>query len=230
MRLMEDGPVPGEMRTTSSRPTERSFCEGTVILARPSTPPRNCSWARTTTSYWSSPALKVEAVWPATRVLSACSISITLTPRSAARGRSISRRTSGLPLRSVVSVSTRPGLSLILASSAWEYSVSFRRSGPWMRLNRSEEHTSELQSPCNLVCRLLVDNIDLGHAVHLHRHAFARIDLRRLHINGQQLEREDSHLFVHRPNEPAAAFDDFYPDITRGAIGIYYLSFAAGND
>src|SRR5256885_8069372 len=26
-------------------------------------------------------------------------------------------------------------------------------SGPW----RSEEHTSELQSPCNLVCRLLLE-------------------------------------------------------------------------
>src|SRR5256885_11486463 len=26
------------------------------------------------------------------------------------------------------------------------------------RLFRSEEHTSELQSPCNLVCRLLLDN------------------------------------------------------------------------
>src|SRR5688500_19973732 len=25
------------------------------------------------------------------------------------------------------------------------------------RLKRSEEHTSELQSPCNLVCRLLLD-------------------------------------------------------------------------
>src|SRR2546426_4640656 len=27
-----------------------------------------------------------------------------------------------------------------------------------MRINRSEEHTSELQSPCNLVCRLLLEN------------------------------------------------------------------------
>src|SRR5256885_11893500 len=27
-----------------------------------------------------------------------------------------------------------------------------------MRLARSEEHTSELQSPCNLVCRLLLEN------------------------------------------------------------------------
>src|SRR2546426_7983038 len=26
-----------------------------------------------------------------------------------------------------------------------------------LRLNRSEEHTSELQSPCNLVCRLLLE-------------------------------------------------------------------------
>src|ERR1039457_6773741 len=26
-----------------------------------------------------------------------------------------------------------------------------------MLLNRSEEHTSELQSPCNLVCRLLLE-------------------------------------------------------------------------
>src|SRR2546426_5027145 len=29
-------------------------------------------------------------------------------------------------------------------------------SGPWA-VGRSEEHTSELQSPCNLVCRLLLE-------------------------------------------------------------------------
>src|SRR2546426_6820838 len=27
----------------------------------------------------------------------------------------------------------------------------------WRGLHRSEEHTSELQSPCNLVCRLLLE-------------------------------------------------------------------------
>src|SRR2546426_4456261 len=27
----------------------------------------------------------------------------------------------------------------------------------WRRRRRSEEHTSELQSPCNLVCRLLLE-------------------------------------------------------------------------
>src|SRR5256885_3806741 len=30
-------------------------------------------------------------------------------------------------------------------------------SGPAAQLGRSEEHTSELQSPCNLVCRLLLE-------------------------------------------------------------------------
>src|ERR1039457_7395452 len=34
------------------------------------------------------------------------------------------------------------------------YSDITSRSPP---LNRSEEHTSELQSPCNLVCRLLLE-------------------------------------------------------------------------
>src|SRR5256885_9345231 len=29
--------------------------------------------------------------------------------------------------------------------------------GEVLRLDRSEEHTSELQSPCNLVCRLLLE-------------------------------------------------------------------------
>src|SRR5256885_3229988 len=32
-----------------------------------------------------------------------------------------------------------------------------RRRGIWQRWFRSEEHTSELQSPCNLVCRLLLE-------------------------------------------------------------------------
>src|SRR5256885_9170560 len=32
-----------------------------------------------------------------------------------------------------------------------------RRRELWDLLGRSEEHTSELQSPCNLVCRLLLE-------------------------------------------------------------------------
>src|ERR1039457_5024629 len=34
-----------------------------------------------------------------------------------------------------------------------DFGVSFRLPPHW----RSEEHTSELQSPCNLVCRLLLE-------------------------------------------------------------------------
>src|SRR5256885_4908799 len=43
----------------------------------------------------------------------------------------------------------RPSLQFI--SAGHEQKVS------GTRLNRSEEHTSELQSPCNLVCRLLLE-------------------------------------------------------------------------
>src|SRR5256885_12059961 len=42
--------------------------------------------------------------------------------------------------------------------------------GAWARVNRSEEHTSELQSPCNLVCRLLLEKKkkhDSTHVIHI---------------------------------------------------------------
>src|SRR5256885_5407960 len=38
-----------------------------------------------------------------------------------------------------------------------ESARSSRRPGPRGAGDRSEEHTSELQSPCNLVCRLLLE-------------------------------------------------------------------------
>src|SRR5256885_10660583 len=38
----------------------------------------------------------------------------------------------------------------------WGRSTHAPRSSSWRR-ERSEEHTSELQSPCNLVCRLLLE-------------------------------------------------------------------------
>src|SRR2546426_6609757 len=36
------------------------------------------------------------------------------------------------------------------------------------KLGRSEEHTSELQSPCNLVCRLLLEKKKKTYITHLH--------------------------------------------------------------
>src|SRR2546426_7740876 len=38
-----------------------------------------------------------------------------------------------------------------------------RPTEPLTRQFRSEEHTSELQSPCNLVCRLLLEKKKRGH-------------------------------------------------------------------
>src|SRR2546426_3842359 len=40
-------------------------------------------------------------------------------------------------------------------SGRWQRDTFFARCG--YHGNRSEEHTSELQSPCNLVCRLLLE-------------------------------------------------------------------------
>src|SRR5256885_5093422 len=40
--------------------------------------------------------------------------------------------------------------------SPWPRASPRHAAGPWRRA-RSEEHTSELQSPCNLVCRLLLE-------------------------------------------------------------------------
>src|SRR5260370_8672046 len=51
--------------------------------------------------------------------------------------------------RSVYPASTRPGLD---ASG-----VRISRSRPTSAVSRSEEHTSELQSHLNLVCRLLLE-------------------------------------------------------------------------
>src|SRR6266850_3387239 len=52
-------------------------------------------------------------------------------------------------------------------STLFPYTTLFRSGGPWAcsaggdgrtrPWSRSEEHTSELQSPCNLVCRLLLE-------------------------------------------------------------------------
>src|SRR5256885_11602757 len=46
----------------------------------------------------------------------------------------------------------------ISGESAWRCRPPpCHRPGPGRRAPRSEEHTSELQSPCNLVCRLLLE-------------------------------------------------------------------------
>src|ERR1039457_4029269 len=52
---------------------------------------------------------------------------------------------------------TSQSLPALCARSVGE---SMAEEGGARRGNRSEEHTSELQSPCNLVCRLLLEKIN----------------------------------------------------------------------
>src|SRR5256885_7055667 len=59
----------------------------------------------------------------------------------------------------------RPGKSMTGASIHCEplgtcfvsWCYAYTKKGPCWYGGRSEEHTSELQSPCNLVCRLLLE-------------------------------------------------------------------------
>src|SRR5256885_5266886 len=48
-----------------------------------------------------------------------------------------------------------PYLSHLASRHGMRLKVPGKRTAP--RQSRSEEHTSELQSPCNLVCRLLLE-------------------------------------------------------------------------
>src|SRR5256885_10599236 len=52
-----------------------------------------------------------------------------------------------------------------------------RTCWPRTRSCRSEEHTSELQSPCNLVCRLLLEKKNNVFLQSLHHHAFLNTEL-----------------------------------------------------
>src|SRR5256885_9903194 len=82
--------------------------------------------------------------------------------------------------------STRPSSRARPMPTCSELPVATARSRPWPRWrssatcpssSRSEEHTSELQSPCNLVCRLLLEkkktidiNDQLDAVTHAHSH------------------------------------------------------------
>src|SRR5256885_17031088 len=61
-----------------------------------------------------------------------------------------------LPLPDPLPISFRRGPAGT-ARAAPGTAVTLPRSAPGPARRRSEEHTSELQSPCNLVCRLLLE-------------------------------------------------------------------------
>src|SRR5256885_12177748 len=62
---------------------------------------------------------------------------------------------SSCSTRTSVSSSTVNPYAIACRSLSRATSANLNRSA--MRRARSEEHTSELQSPCNLVCRLLLE-------------------------------------------------------------------------
>src|SRR5256885_9179675 len=75
-------------------------------------------------------------------------------------------RNESLRASSAISLAASAASLAIISSSASALStpisqsvsvVQLEKRGPPSSRDRSEEHTSELQSPCNLVCRLLLE-------------------------------------------------------------------------
>src|SRR5437762_13131860 len=62
-----------------------------------------------------------------------------------------------LSLHDALPISTTPRRSRSLLSPPRTAVEATRRSSSWKGRERSEEHTSELQSPMYLVCRLLLE-------------------------------------------------------------------------
>src|SRR5256885_13137317 len=61
------------------------------------------------------------------------------------------------PPRSTLFPYTTLFRSVLLGEVMGQPLYAFHEAGRQMPADRSEEHTSELQSPCNLVCRLLLE-------------------------------------------------------------------------
>src|SRR2546426_2798073 len=70
-------------------------------------------------------------------------------------------QTCALPIFLFLCGGAFDGLKKIIESRTGRRQIGFTKEelakGEPEKLKRSEEHTSELQSPCNLVCRLLLE-------------------------------------------------------------------------
>src|SRR5580765_211055 len=73
-------------------------------------------------------------------------------------------------------------------------------------------------------------DFDLRDTVHLHGHALARVNFRRLHINGEEFQRKDVHLLNNRINECATALDDAEAAHAIRAVRVGVAMFASGHD
>src|SRR5256885_17099719 len=66
-------------------------------------------------------------------------------------------RSTLFPTRPSSDLTRRPAGSSIISAAPPAAKAGITRGKCYPSADRSEEHTSELQSPCNLVCRLLLE-------------------------------------------------------------------------
>src|SRR5256885_12181060 len=76
-------------------------------------------------------------------------------------------RSTLFPYTTLFRSSVSPASSAATCSGLWQRRT-LRRAPRCPRTRRSEEHTSELQSPCNLVCRLLLEKKKTKKTRHAH--------------------------------------------------------------
>src|SRR2546426_5644085 len=74
--------------------------------------------------------------------------------------------------------------SVTAGIALWVLVVAVALGAPGLYAYRSEEHTSELQSPCNLVCRLLLEkkkiNYETNRIIDLETHNSDHVKLQHL--------------------------------------------------
>src|SRR5256885_13087307 len=80
--------------------------------------------------------------------------------------------------RSMISSERKP-MKLMRSTKAQNFSGGVTIAPRAASRKRSEEHTSELQSPCNLVCRLLLEKKKKRHLITHSSHLRHDIQLRR---------------------------------------------------
>src|SRR5256885_2573099 len=68
----------------------------------------------------------------------------------------------------------------------------------WNNITRSEEHTSELQSPCNLVCRLLLEKKKKDETLVLEHEQPVQQFCRQLHAESPLPEIRDECTYSHK--------------------------------
>src|SRR5256885_8141288 len=83
------------------------------------------------------------------------------------------------------------------------------RSRSSRRGRRSEEHTSELQSPCNLVCRLLLEKKKQYDCIYIHRRTIEHPGLLHCLLRRSALLTSESAYGVDKGSKPMQRLGEF---------------------